>query len=219
MNWKKLFNKKPSEKHFTGKQYTAEEVLKIKEEKEIIMDRINKTSVEYNNELEKETKKHNSECPKCNGIEIVDKIIFNTKSNTSLLGGSYTNSEKVVLNKCKNCDHEWNKEEIYYTDMIFSSISSIIYCCRFLIDLEKCTFDPLDPIEKFKTLDEKKENLRTKISEGSYWYDEVKKIFDGVSADAILVFGKEYVCSYSYERKWNEYVNKENLKKLGFYEL
>jgi hypothetical protein len=68
-------------------------------------------------------------------------------------------------------------------------------------------------------LDEKKENLRTKISEGSYWYDKVKKIFDGVSADAILVFGKEYVCSYSYERKWNEYVNKENLKKLGFYEL
>lgn len=212
MNWKKLFNKKPSEK-----QYTAEEVLKIKEEKELILSKIVIKSSKRNEKNEEDTKTYNSVCTKCNGVDIVEKIVFNVKNNPSFLG-SYTNTEKMVLNRCKTCDHEWEKKENTYIDYISLSIDGLIHCCRILKNLEECTFDPLDPTEKFKSLEEKRDSLEEMIKPGHFWCDCID-VFNGVSVDTILVFAKEYIYSDYEERKWNENVNKDTLKKLGFYEL
>ena len=129
----------------------------------------------------------NSVCPKCGSKNVVHKVVrgkgdIHGSGSSSLSGsisgglfgvggGIYGSGRSRVdgkydtypVNKCKDCEHEWNVEESehYSTTDDFSHYNSIApgYFYRRIENYFDLEYDPYDEKEQFNSLEEKQQDF------------------------------------------------------------
>lgn len=81
-------------------------------------------------EDKKECEKHNGICPKCGGKDIVDKVIIAKKTVNyyGLSASSTQDEERIYVNHCNTCGHEWDKQDTRHgfasTDYVINALDN-----------------------------------------------------------------------------------------------
>lgn len=159
------------------------------------------SSINY--ERKKRADSKNSTCPKCGSKNVVHKVVrgkgeIHGNGSSSLsgsfdgglfsIGGSIYGSghskidgefDTYPVNRCKDCEHEWNVEEPNYSKTTddFSHYSSIApgYFYNRIDEYFDLSFDPYDEKEPFNSLEEKQQDFFDKQSK-SYILKPYKNI-------------------------------------------
>ena len=149
-------------------------------------------SSKLNKEASERAEKKNSTCPKCGSNNVVHKVVrgkgeIHGNGSSSIsgsmgggllgFGGSVIGSghskidgefDTYPVNRCKDCEHEWNVEEPYHysTDDDFSKYGTISpgYLYRRIDEYYEMKFDPTDIKEECNSLEEKREKLFERTS-------------------------------------------------------
>lgn len=174
--WKflnKILGIKEISKTFVVMEWTAEEVILIKNDISRLNDKIIKEN-EKNNILNRETaNRTNSYCPKCNSKNVNDRIKRtqgDLNSSASSFGrlSSVSVSAKIdtnEVNKCNECEHEWKKAEAYFHSsfgVLDYWTDKVRYMLASYSEYKNCKFNPLDAKEQFLSIEEKEEALKKK---------------------------------------------------------
>jgi len=161
-------------------------------------------SKEIYKEKKKEVDEKNSTCPRCGSKNVAHKVvrtkgeIHGTGSSSSYgsIGGSlfgfagsvssYGNSsidgeiDTLQINRCKDCEEEWNIEELDddygRVDSVFSNYNSFKpgFLFRRIKEYYDMKYDPYDVKNECNSLDEMREKFFEKYS-NSYYIEEYKK--------------------------------------------
>lgn len=149
--------------------------------------RMYEISSKYNSERRERVEKENSVCPKCGSKNVVQKVIrgkgeIHGKGSSSIsgsigggllgIGGSLYGSgnskidgefDTYPVNRCKDCEHEWNVTEFERIDATddFSKYGSISpgYLYRRIEEYYEMKYDPKDVKEECNSLEEKREKF------------------------------------------------------------
>lgn len=197
MNWlKKLFGKIKQQTRknafkFETQGYNQEEMLRIEkqnfrtrkdyidnflkefQEQELIKKRA------YQEEINIESQKHNSKCPRCKNTEIIQVYkrqkgeISDSKFNLYTNGELHGTLDTYKVNQCKSCGHEFEYKEQRYLwsdDYYYNKIDIKLNSYLFLADISKAldelnNFNPNKLTEKCNTIEEKKIQLCKKLKE------------------------------------------------------
>lgn len=211
----------------------AERVAQMKREVAVLTDRAVAQSRINRSEHIKYIEEENSVCPVCSSRKVNNRIkrlegslkgsISSHSSSFLFMSNSRSNGridgklDTKPVNVCNECGHEWNIRETSYEG--FESGYEQIYG-RLRVYLKSynaykdCNFDPLDPKEKFFSLEEKREHLRREYDSLS-WKEYVNEYFEGMSIDTILFVANDSLSGL--EKQWFlEVATEDNLKALGY---
>lgn len=204
-------------------------------------DTIKRLNTKIDNENEKRSIKEkerviktNTECPRCHSHNIVDRISrikgemngssFNSGGMFSSYGCGHINGnvDTLGINKCKDCDNEWKKEENNFNYNTLSAEFDILrYVLRSFTTIEDCTFDPLDINENYSSLEDKKEKMLVSAN-SNFMTKYVKDFWEGTRIDVLNILIYHYISTGNsleqYKAKEvNKYLNEDILvEKLGF---
>jgi len=187
------------------------------------------------NDMDQETK-GNGVCPICDGKNVNDRmkkhvgsISGNTSGSswsaltfgTSELSGSVNgSSDTKPINKCNDCDHEWDKYKLtYYSDWKLKR-DCIDLVHKLLADnykCDNCTFDPMDVDEKYMSLVDKRVALREDLKD--WRFDSCKRLWNGTSIEAFVKLSEEAFPSTYYQYVHRKYYDEEFLLSLGMVKL
>ena len=153
---KKLYQERKAKIEAWLKVYNKEQIAK---------------SAKLDREASERAEEKNSTCPKCGSKNVVHKVV----SGHSKIDGEF---DTYPVNRCKDCEHEWNVEEPYHysTDDDFSKYGTIspAYLYRRIDEYYEMKFDPTDIKEEYNSLEEKREKFIEKTS-NTYMLKPYKK--------------------------------------------
>lgn len=160
-----------------------------------------KCNEEYEKE-KKEAEEKNSTCPRCGSRNVVHKITRTkgeihgngTSSSFGSIGGnlfgidgyvsSYGHStidgelDTLQINRCKDCEEEWNIEEVEKPSSYSAFCSYSSYAPGFLFrrieDYYEMKYDPRDVKNEFNSLEEMRDNFLKRYSLSWYFQDYKK---------------------------------------------
>lgn len=219
----KKFNKKVGKfkiKSIEELNPTQKELLRQEYQK--FTDAFNKKVGKEYAEIAKQVAKGNSVCPKCNSENVNNRIKrtegeikgrISEYGSSSIFGGSYSSSGYISgkidtepVNKCNDCKHEWKILEMY--SPMISSLNDVytrLTQCMYRIHKEyhEIKFDPNDLSEKFSSLEEKKKDSISKLTE-LYSVKIILELFSGYSIELMQYIvdteeKKEVYKSWQYE--------------------
>jgi predicted Zn-ribbon and HTH transcriptional regulator len=194
----------------------------LRQEYQKFMDAFDKKVGKEYAEIAQRVIKGNSICPKCNSENVNNRIkrikgeingSLSGYGSSSIFGGSYSSSGYISgkvdtkpVNKCNDCNHEWNTLELY-SPMISSLYDVCIKLsqCMYIIhkSYHEIKFHPNDLSEKFSSLEEKRKDSISKLSESSS-VKIIQELFSGYSIELMQYIidteeKKEVFKSWRYE--------------------
>jgi len=204
-------------------------IIDIKEKTKAISSKKYGESLSYGKEKD-------SKCPKCNSMDVNDRIKRQQGSINGEIGGSFRSSlfygsgniggnihgklDTNEVNKCNSCGHEWKKYSAHFTssnELIKDNLRYINRCLELNYNLKHCTYNPYDINEECNSIDEKRNKL---ISDLIYWSGQVKAFWFTESyttcyIDTINFLAKEHMSEWSYN-DFTKYYDGDFLLSLGF---
>jgi len=229
-----MWNIFKSKTRIREERLTAEKrAADLKNEIKIIEDKLNKEiAQEYKSQIEY-AQKANSFCSKCGSKNVNDRIkrqqgelngkfeghgwnalTLGSSSSYGTISGKLDTNE---VNKCNDCQNEWEKREVGYTffsEEIETKVRYVLNVLEARFDAIYCKFDALDLTEKFNSFEEKKAYLMKEAASGFY-FKHSKEFWSNTSLDALNFFAKKYLKKYGYE-KFIKYYDVDFLLTLGF---
>lgn len=181
-------------------------------------------------------KEKNSKCPKCESLDVNDRIKRQQGSISGDIDGSFRSSlfygsgyisgnirgnlDTNEVNKCNSCGHEWKKYSSHFiskNELINDNLRYISRCLELNYEINHCTFDPLDINEKFNSIEEKQNKLNKDLI---YWSGKVKEFwftesYTTIYIDTINFLAKEHMSEWSYN-DFTKYYDEDFLISLGF---
>ncbi|MCK9446396.1 hypothetical protein M0Q50_05845 [bacterium] len=224
---------------FKARKAKHEEEIKLKEENELkefnslkadyqlLEQRAEKIAINYNIKSKNETSNSNSICPKCGSTDIIDKInkingefngsIDGEYSNSSIFSGygyikgsSHGEIDTKSINKCKNCEHEWDKltsSYKYSSDILYDYYDKLIFALKAYNYAINPDFNLKDLNEKFSSIEEKRKSLIYNLKYNIY-KNEISEFFKDISIEHIYDIGVYKIYNSTIDSYITEYKNK-----------
>lgn len=205
----------------------------IRKEIQIVEQRAEEISYNANKNDREWADRVNSSCPKCKSKNVNDRIkriqgslegeisgsgwsalSFGSSRMSGSIKGELDTNE---VNKCNDCQNEWQKREYSYTwasKVIESNCDEVDYYMRKLHRLKNVTFNPLDTSEKYNSLEEKIE-AEKKDFERYNRKEHIQKFWAGISLDTCLELINKNINKYSLENFYQAY-DESAMLELGF---
>ena len=184
---------------------TPEERVILKSQYEKLESDISKQSTENRNSLKADADKNNSKCPKCKSKNVNNRIKRTQgeiSGESSLYGSSFLGCgtisgrgslkgsiDTTPVNKCNDCQHEWQIKEVSWRagDVEMKSIANRVLYFAGALDKafnKTVDFDPNDLKEKFPTREAKQQALIDELPD-NYNLKTIRKDFEGLSIELV----------------------------------